>query len=112
MHRTPRLRLGFILDISSATSAIRNVRQNMIEFGLPMREQAKCTMCGTEMIQKSRARLFLVGVGMVASLGLPITIPLLWAPCIVAALTGAYLVVWATVGKARWCRQCKSFRLS
>lgn len=76
-----------------------------------MREQAKCAMCGTEMIQKSRTRLLFVGMGMIASLGLAIAMPFLWTPCIVLALTGTYLVVWATVGKARWCRQCKTFSL-
>jgi Flp pilus assembly protein TadB len=74
-----------------------------------MREQMKCPKCGTEMIQKSRVRLLLVGSGMIASVGIALIAPVLWGPCIVAALAGLYLVVWATAGKARWCRQCKTF---
>ena len=76
-----------------------------------MKAQAKCPVCGTEMIQKSQARLVTVGIASIATLGLAVVVPALWAPCIIAALTGTYLLVWATAGKARWCRQCKTFRI-
>lgn len=64
------------------------------------------------MIQKSRARLLAVGGGLIASVGVALFVPVLWVPCLVAALAGSYLVIWATAGKGRWCRQCKGFKVS
>lgn len=64
------------------------------------------------MIQKSKARLLSVGLGMIALLGIALFVPMFWAPGIILALTGVYLVVWATLGKARWCRNCKKFSIS
>jgi len=63
------------------------------------------------MIQRSRPRLLAVGLCLIASVGLRVVVPMPWAPSIIAALTGAYFVVWATAGKGRWCRQCKTFRI-
>jgi hypothetical protein len=70
-----------------------------------------CPTCGGGMIQKSKARLLAVGFGMIASMAIAFFFPLFWAPGIILALTGIYLVVWATLGKARWCRNCKKFSL-
>jgi hypothetical protein len=64
------------------------------------------------MVQKSRGRLFLVGVLMICSTGLAYFVPFLWGPAVVLVLAGAYLVVWATLGHGRWCRTCKTFRVS
>jgi hypothetical protein len=61
------------------------------------------------MIQKSRTRLFLVGVAMCASLSIAFLYKLFWAPGIILFITGIYLIVWATLGKGCWCRNCKSF---
>ena len=61
------------------------------------------------MIQKSRARLVLVGLFMTAAMFIPIYVNWFWAPGIVLALTGVYLIAWATVGQGRWCRNCKKF---
>jgi hypothetical protein len=61
------------------------------------------------MVQKSRFRLFIVGVLMVASLAIAVFVPLFWAPGIILLLTGCYLIVWATLGKGCWCRTCKKF---
>ena len=69
----------------------------------------KCKTCNGEMIQKSRFRLFIVGVLMVASLAIAVFVPLFWAPGIILLLTGCYLIIWATLGKGRWCRTCKKF---
>jgi hypothetical protein len=33
-----------------------------------------------------------------------------WVIGLFAALVGIYLLLWATLGKGRWCRQCKIFR--
>jgi hypothetical protein len=63
------------------------------------------------MIQKSRARLFFVGVLFLASNTLALRFPVLKIPCVVASLTGIYLLVWALAGKGRWCRECKTFRI-
>ena len=35
--------------------------------------------------------------------------PIFWVPGVGLGLTGAYLLVWAVVGKGRWCRNCKNF---
>jgi hypothetical protein len=61
------------------------------------------------MIQKSRLRLFLVGLLMIASLAVANYVPYFWAPAIILVLTGGYLIVWATLGRGRWCRTCKKF---
>ena len=68
-----------------------------------------CPTCGGEMIQKSKTRLIVVGLGMIASIGIAFIFPLFWGPGIILVLTGIYLLVWATVGKGRWCRTCKKF---
>jgi hypothetical protein len=72
----------------------------------------KCSTCGTELIQKSRPRLFLVGLLLCASPLLAIAGKIFWIPGIILALAGGYLMVWATLGKGRWCRTCKSMRIS
>ncbi|WP_165228336.1 hypothetical protein [Aquisphaera insulae] len=38
-------------------------------------------------------------------------VPILWAPAIISALTGLYLIAWAACGKGYWCRECKRFSL-
>ena len=72
----------------------------------------QCKTCHGEMIQKSRLRLFLVGLLMAASLTLAFFIPYFWIPGILLALIGIYLIVWATLGKGCWCRTCKKFELN
>jgi hypothetical protein len=69
----------------------------------------KCATCGGEMIQKNRPRLFVAGVLMLASIALTPFVPYFWAPGVLLALTGAYLLSWATLGKGAWCRACKKF---
>jgi hypothetical protein len=60
-------------------------------------------------VSKSRARLALVGVLMIGALGVaPLWAPL-WAPATLSGATGAYLLLWATFGRGRWCRSCKRF---
>ncbi len=73
-------------------------------------KQFSCPSCGGEMIQKSRARLSIVGLCMSASVAMAFVFPGFWVPGIILALTGIYLLVWATFGQARWCRTCKAFR--
>ena len=68
-----------------------------------------CPSCGGEMIQKSKARLIIVGLGMIASVAIAFVFPWFWAPGIILALTGIYLLAWAMLGHARWCRNCKKF---
>lgn len=64
------------------------------------------------MIQKSRSQLVVVGACLMALFGLTMVSRTLRAPGLVAGLTGLFLIVWATVGKGRWCRHCKTFRVS
>jgi hypothetical protein len=70
---------------------------------------AKCKICGNEMVVKSKSRLLLVGLLMIASVALTRVIPYLWPFAIILFLTGLYLIIWATLGRARWCRSCKQF---
>ncbi len=72
-------------------------------------KQFSCPSCGGEMIQKSKARLIVVGICMIASVAIAFVFPWFWAPGIILALTGIYLLAWATLGQARWCRNCKKF---
>ena len=74
-------------------------------------KKISCPTCGGEMIQKSKPRLIVVGLCLIASIAIACFVPLFWAPGIILALTGVYLVVWATLGKAHWCRNCKKFSL-
>ncbi len=69
----------------------------------------KCPTCGGETIQRSRARLLVVGLLMIGATGLVFVIPYFWIPAVVLLLAGSYLVAWATLGRGRWCRQCKKF---
>ncbi len=61
------------------------------------------------MILKNRVKLFVVGLGMIAAPGLAIVFRHFWLPSSVLALAGAYLLLWATIGKGYWCRNCKKF---
>jgi hypothetical protein len=70
---------------------------------------AGCRRCGGRVVHKGRARLAAVGGLMLAGLGLGFLWPPLWAPAVVLGLTGAYLLVWASAGRGRWCRGCKRF---
>lgn len=74
------------------------------------RNKFSCPACGGEMIQKSKARLIVVGLCMIASVAIAFAFPLFWAPGIILTLTGIYLLAWATLGQARWCRNCKTFK--
>ena len=69
----------------------------------------RCNTCHGEMILKSRLRLFITGVLMVSTIQLAFFIPYFWIPGIILSLIGAYLIVWATLGKGGWCRTCKKF---
>jgi len=70
-----------------------------------------CVQCGNPLIRRDRLLLFLVGVAMCATSLIAYFVPPLWAPALLAMLAGAYLIVWSTLGKGLWCRQCKSFRM-
>jgi hypothetical protein len=63
------------------------------------------------MIMKSRGRLFIVGVLMVAAAAAAYFVPYFWIAAILLLLIGSYLIAWATLGKGAWCRECKRFSL-
>jgi hypothetical protein len=63
------------------------------------------------MIQKSRLRLVAVGLLMMLCVAIAFRFFWFWVPGIILFLTGAYLVVWATLGRGEWCRNCKKFSL-
>ena len=73
----------------------------------PQTDALRCRTCGGALLQKNRLILFTVGMGMAASLVSALLFPLFWAPGIILGLAGAYLIVWAVLGKGRWCRNCK-----
>jgi uncharacterized membrane protein len=70
----------------------------------------KCSYCGGELAQKSRASLFVASVMMfgcgIASFFIW---PVFWIVGTLFLVTAVYLWVWATRGKGLWCRQCKKF---
>ena len=68
-----------------------------------------CKRCGGEVVQRSLGRLALAGLLMLAAPGLGVLWWPLWLPAIVCALTGVYLLAWASVERGRWCRGCKRF---
>ena len=61
------------------------------------------------MIQKSRARLVVVGGLLLAASALALVIPHFWVPALILAFTGIYLLCWGTLGRGGWCRNCKKF---
>ena len=71
----------------------------------------KCKICNEEMIQKDRWRIGIVGVLLVASMMAAFFVPYFWVLGIFLVMIGCYLIVWATLGKGRWCRTCKKFNL-
>jgi Flp pilus assembly protein TadB len=70
---------------------------------------ARCQRCCGEVVQKPRVRLVFVGLLMLAAVGLGLLWAPLWVPGLVLGVTGAYLLAWASVGRGRWCRDCKRF---
>src|SRR5690242_8332249 len=71
----------------------------------------RCGTCGGAMVRKNRSRLLLVGLLMLASPAVAVFVPYLWGPAIVLVMTGLYLIIWATLGRGYWCRECKKFSL-
>ena len=71
----------------------------------------QCRTCGGGMVSKSPLRLFLVGLVMVASPAVAAFVPYFWTPAAILVLTGAYLMIWASLGRGSWCRECKKFSL-
>src|SRR5690348_15821227 len=61
----------------------------------------RCMRCGGEAVRKSRSRLVSVGIALLAAAGLSFIWWPLWAPAVVCALTGAYLLAWASVSRRR-----------
>jgi hypothetical protein len=75
-------------------------------------ENLTCPTCGGVLIQKSKARLVIAGLAMIASVAIAWVFPWFWLPGTILALSGIYLLIWATLGRARWCRNCKKFSVS
>jgi len=67
----------------------------------------QCSACGHEVILKSRTRLGLVGALMLGGAAAALLLRFTWPLAILLAMTGGYLLLWATLGKGAWCRQCK-----
>jgi Flp pilus assembly protein TadB len=72
-----------------------------------------CPYCGAEWTQKSRPLLFLVGLSMlIAGIIALLDSPVYWIVAAMFLAISAYLLVWSTLGKGRWCRRCKKFSIS
>jgi hypothetical protein len=71
---------------------------------------AACPHCGAELIRRNRVLLFSVGLALAAFPLLAVFNSLFWPLALIAFLAGGYLILWATVGKGSWCRQCKTYR--
>jgi hypothetical protein len=69
-----------------------------------------CQGCGATLVRRNRVLLFVSGALMCLTPLIALRIPLLWAPAGILFLAGGYLILWSTVGRGLWCRQCKSFR--
>lgn len=66
-----------------------------------------CPTCGTELTPKNKPLLLAVGLAMLGSVAAILISFWLALPSVVAAVVGIYLILWATRGKALWCRNCK-----
>jgi hypothetical protein len=64
----------------------------------------QCRRCGGDVVQKPVGRLVGVGAAMLAGACLGVVWPVVWPLAAVLAVTGAYLLAWAMIGKGRWCR--------
>lgn len=72
-----------------------------------------CPYCGSEWTRKNRPLLFLVGLSMLVSAFIAFLIsPVYWIVAAMLLAIAAYLLVWSTLGKGRWCRRCKKFSIS
>lgn len=72
-----------------------------------------CPYCGGEWTQKSRLLLFLLGLSMFfAGITAFLVSPIYWIVAAMLLAIAAYLLVWSTLGKGRWCRRCKKFSIS
>jgi hypothetical protein len=67
----------------------------------------QCSACGGEVILKSRTRLGVVGALMIVAAAASLLLRATWPLALLLAMTGGYLLLWATRGKGAWCRQCK-----
>lgn len=75
-----------------------------------MRSGDVCSVCGSELLQKSRLALFATGLFLLAAAAAgPFFNPLLWLFTAPAAIVALYLIVWSALGKGLWCRNCKKF---
>jgi len=69
-----------------------------------------CPSCGNELLQKNRVLLFVVGlVAVGATAACFFLSPFFWIATSFLVLIGGFLIAWSTLGKGRWCRQCKKF---
>lgn len=66
-----------------------------------------CPTCGSELTPKNKKLLITVGVAMIGSVAAIFFSRWLALPAAAATVVGAYLILWATRGKALWCRSCK-----
>lgn len=72
-----------------------------------------CPYCGGEWTQKSRPLLFLLGLSMFfAGITAFLVSPIYWIVAAMLLAIAAYLLVWSTLGKGRWCRRCKKFSIT
>jgi hypothetical protein len=78
-----------------------------------MAQNAQCPGCGAVLTPKNRTKLVAVGVLMIVAAGISarwsVSSAAVFLLLIGLLLIGAYLIVWGTLGRGMWCRQCKKF---
>jgi hypothetical protein len=68
-----------------------------------------CPRCGGGVVQKSRTRLAAVGILILAGAGLGFRWPSLSVSALILVEASASFLVWASLGRGRWCRGHKGF---
>jgi hypothetical protein len=64
------------------------------------------------MVRKSRPGLFCAGILMILWNTLVVVSLFFLISGAFFAVVGVYLIIWATLGKGCWCRNCKRFNVS
>jgi hypothetical protein len=72
-----------------------------------------CPDCGGEWTQKSRTKLFVVGLlSLAAAIVCLVLYTIYWIAAAMLLAISAYLITWSTLGRGRWCSYCKKFSVS
>jgi hypothetical protein len=68
-----------------------------------------CPTCGANLIQKNRIQLLVAGLLLLIVSVLLFLKTKFWQFALFPGLIAIYLLLWSTLGKGLWCRECKKF---